>query len=53
MEQAVEQRGHGRRIAQELAPVLDGPVRSEDCARDLDPEKDCVVSASAQSASFS
>jgi hypothetical protein len=32
MEQPVEQRGHRGRIAQHLAPVLDGPVRSDDRA---------------------
>ena len=30
MEQAIEQRGDGRRVAEELAPILDGPVRGDE-----------------------
>ncbi len=30
MEQSVEQRGHGRRVAEELAPVVDGAIGRED-----------------------
>ena len=30
VEQSVEQRGHGRRVAEELAPVVDGAIGRED-----------------------
>ena len=30
MQQPIEQRGHGGGIAEELAPILDGPVRSDE-----------------------
>ena len=29
VEQPIEQRGHGGGIAEELAPILDGPVRGD------------------------
>ena len=30
MEQPVEQRGHGRRVAEQFAPVVDGAIGRED-----------------------
>ena len=35
VEEPIEERGHGRGIAEELAPVVDGPVRGEERARPL------------------
>ena len=35
MEQPIEQRGDGGGVAEQLAPVVDGSIRSEQCRRPL------------------